>query len=806
MSHLWRVSRFALLLAALMITGAVIVKPVYAANTYVVNSTADSADGVCNAANCTLRDAIVAAEAHSGKDKIRFNIPGAGPHTITAASGLPAMEQPIDIDASTAESNTNCTTGTLHIVLDGAGAPENGLYVRGNSSIVRGLVLQNSMVLALQSVEKVKITCNFLGTDVTGTAATANPMGIYMSIASNNTIGGTNPGDRNLISGNFVSGMWIDDISSNNKVLGNLIGTDLAGTAAVPNDVGIYIASGTGNVIGGTAASARNVISGNASDGIYLLHPVTMGNKVQGNYIGVDKTGTAALENGGQGVRLDAVGPDNLIGGTAAGARNVISGNDGNGIFITNGSVDTLVQGNFIGTNADGDAAIPNEANGIHANSAFVMTIGGTAAGAGNVISGNPMSGITLQDSDDNLVQGNFIGTDATGTAAIPNMNQGGIFIWGGDDNTIGGTVAGARNIISGNDGNGVTILLNGTDNVVQGNYIGTDVTGMLDLGNSFSGVNVQQANGNMIGGTAAGAGNVISGNGSGIYINFASVNTVQNNIVGLSAHGALPMGSFSGGVMAGNGATVIANGNIISAHAFGMQVDTTPGSSLNADGAGNPNCIVGNDVGFQNDNSVAQDAENNWWGVSTGPNTAGSDTTAGTGAVDADPFVTTRPTNCAPYDVLVNGGMEIDVEPPPFDDRPDDWTFNNLAPTDMMDSVHHGGSASMKLDGDGANKKMMQTVNLSGLKGQTVRFTLWTNTLDVPTSGAFKVTVKITYAGGSSKSYTVNLPSGTNGWEESLPIQFTADKNFNKLQVTLTFDKANGTVWIDDAVLNVTP
>src|SRR5262249_19659932 len=129
-------------------------------------------------------------------------------------------------------------------------------------------------------------------------------------------------------------------------------------------------------------------------------------------------------------------------------------------------------------------------------------TIGGTAAGARNVISGNnPGVWFTCTSGSANLVEGNFIGTDVTGTAALGSGFAG--VDRRADDNTIGGTTAGARNVISGNLGDGVLILSGARKNLVQGNFIGTDVTGTKSLGsNSSNGVRIASSSSdNIIGG-----------------------------------------------------------------------------------------------------------------------------------------------------------------------------------------------------------------------------------------------------------------------------------------------------------------
>ena len=182
--------------------------------------------------------------------------------------------------------------------------------------------------------------------------------------------------------------------------------------------------------------------------------------------------------------------------------------------------------------------------------------IGGTNSGNGNVISGNAQDGIFLAGgAAGNLVQGNFLGLSAAGTNALPNGISG-ISLDGAVSNTIGGVVASARNVISGNTQNGVGILqLGDSGNVVLGNDIGTDVTGRNAVANTLAGVRIQGCS-NVIGGVVTGSGNLISGNGQqGVWLvgvnGSVSGNTVQGNLIGLDATGvnALPNGNAGVGI-----------------------------------------------------------------------------------------------------------------------------------------------------------------------------------------------------------------------------------------------------------------
>jgi titin len=203
-------------------------------------------------------------------------------------------------------------------------------------------------------------------------------------------------------------------------------------------------------------------------------------NTVQGNFMGTDPTGTVALGNLTHAININTNASGNIVGGTTAGTANVISGNQ-NGILLLTGANGNFVQGNFIGTNSAGAAAIAN-GNGIHVDGAPSNTIGGTAVGAGNVIAGNTFHGISIQNAaaTGNLIQGNFIGTNQTGVAIA---NGTGIRIQNAPNNTIGGTAAGARNTIAFNGGVGV--ILSGTaatGNAILGNSIGNNGGLGIDL------------------------------------------------------------------------------------------------------------------------------------------------------------------------------------------------------------------------------------------------------------------------------------------------------------------------------------
>jgi titin len=340
---------------------------------------------------------------------------------------------------------------------------------------------------------------------------------------------------------------------------GNYVGTDPTGKVAEGNFFGILVTNGpigpigAGNVVGGTTPQARNVISANSSgvgfDDGYL-------GQLQGNFIGTDSTGGSLLPNQFNGADLNC--PTVTIGGTLLGAGNVISGSENNVDIndITDGGIafDSLVQGNLIGTDVTGTRGLGfanSKGVGITSN-AYDMTIGGTTPAARNIISGNEYGVYIFDNSYLNIIQGNYIGTDITGSKPLGNGEQGYI---SGDKvttipailNTIGGSVPGAGNLISNNGGDGIEI--SGTSqvpdagpqfdgSVIQGNYIGTDVTGAVAMPNAGNGIYLNEgATNNTIGGIDPGSGNLIANNAvNGVLIDPATANPGQgiaNNTVG---------------------------------------------------------------------------------------------------------------------------------------------------------------------------------------------------------------------------------------------------------------------------------
>jgi hypothetical protein len=399
-----------------------------------------------------------------------------------------------------------------------------GYASRGGRNVISGNV--NDGILLGSSVTGDLVLGNYVGTNAAGSAAVANSGNGVEIFGTSNTVGGTSAVNRNLISGNAVNGIALGSSANNNVVLGNYIGTNASGGSALGNrGNGVEVLSSY-NTIGGTAAGSRNIISANAQDGV-LLDSSAFANTVLGNLLGTNVSGALALGNSSNGVEV--LGSFNTIGGTSYYARNIISGNLFNGVALDSGASYTALQGNFIGLTFGGAAALGNSGNGVEVDGVN-NTVGGAGSTARNVISGNFLDGVYIAHGASGVaVQGNYIGTNNAGTAALGNGT--GVEV-GANGTLVGGTSTLARNIISGNQGDGVDIDSGVSGAVVQGDYIGTDVTGSAALGNGAYGVNIA-GNHTLVGGSVAADANIIANNATaGVDVSAGSSNTVRRNSI----------------------------------------------------------------------------------------------------------------------------------------------------------------------------------------------------------------------------------------------------------------------------------
>ncbi len=544
-----------------------------------VTNTGDSGAG-------SLRDAIERANAATGADTILFNISGSGVQTIAPNTALPTIAEAVHINGSSQPGFTS--RPVIEIRGDSAGSGVSGFTIMGSGSVLQALTI-NRFTSSGVSITGSGATGNFLlgnyiGLDATGTAGLGNG-GDGVSItagASGNTIGGNSIGSGNVISGNSGDGIEINGaLSSGNVVAGNLVGLNAAGTATIGNiGNGIFLAAGTnGNRVGTNGdgvddANERNVVSGNAIgnsinaninlNGTALNR--TDNNVVAGNYVGTTADGMTALINPGRGIRINQgsfnrIGTDGSNDAFNLNERNVVAGHAGSAIAILN-ATDTVVAGNFVGLSQDGTVSLGNGIEGIDIAQSPSTRIGTNADGQAdaaeaNVIVGSGGAGILMRGGANNtIVAGNLVGINPSGVVAMANQDVG-ISIEG-SGNIIGGTLSVARNIISGNTGSG--ILITGAaamNNVVAGNYIGTDITGLLAKPNAEGILVTNGASSNTIGGNVAGSGNTISGNTlSGVLLSSSSGTVVMGNIIGLGSDGVTILSNSQSGIEVSGGST----------------------------------------------------------------------------------------------------------------------------------------------------------------------------------------------------------------------------------------------------------
>ncbi len=581
-----------LIQTALLVLSAAVLRFSAEAAEFTVTSTGDSGAG-------TLRQAILDANSSPGKDLISFNIPGSPPFTITPLTGLPNISDPVTINGSTQPGYAGLPL--VGLVGTSAGTA-SGLDILTSNTTVRALFINrfNGSGIQIQNAHNNVVAGCFIGTSPNGGAALGNLVaGLAILNGRNNRIGGTNATDRNLLSGN-QTGLWIGGLSATGNVAqGNIIGLDLSGAGKIPNaNNGVLIGS-PGNIVGGTDPAARNVISGNGQSGVYLNDAGASNNWIAGNFIGTTSDGVFGRSNHMDGVTIFRAA-HNLIGGSVPGAGNVISGNGERGLYLfttTNQLHRNRIEGNFIGTDVTGRTNLGNRFAGVGLTLGNDNIIGGTNPLARNLISGNGQSGVLIDsNSVANVVAGNYLGLDVTGTNALGNGFSG-VNVSGGASNVIGGVTEGARNVISGNAQNGV-FLSGGAGHTVAGNWIGTDWTGVLRRGNGNSGVRVESA-GHLIGGVTPLSRNVISGNtNSGVTLSGggASNNVIAGNFIGTGWLGLTGLGNSFYGVSLTNaprnflGTAEPGGGNLISGNA-------NSGVSLAGPGA-TGNSVRGNFIG----------------------------------------------------------------------------------------------------------------------------------------------------------------------------------------------------------------
>jgi CSLREA domain-containing protein len=388
---------------------------------------------------CTLRAAIQQANSNDGSDEITFDIVGTAPFSILPATGLPAVAGDVSIDAASQPGYS----GRPIVQVNGQLAPDgtSGIVLASGISTVRGLAIYGfpSHGILVQSGGN-GIESNYIGVDEGGIAlGNGNAgSGILVDNTPQNTLGGRSRDLGNLVSGNGLSGIHIrGQAATGNRVLGNLVGTDLDGQMPIRNaGSGVYLQDAPDNRV-----AEDNVISGNGEHGVFVDGSTASDNQIVGNLVGLNIDGGKAVPNGGDGIRVqDASGT--RIGAPDEGP-NVISGNQANGIAVLGEDVsDTIIQNNLIGPDATNT----------------------TITGTDGAPTGNVDHGIWILDAGNTL-----IGEEA------PLLTEA--------DPQAPPAETSLRNVIRGNQENGVTVDGEGFGNQIRGNAIYENEEMGIDLG-----------------------------------------------------------------------------------------------------------------------------------------------------------------------------------------------------------------------------------------------------------------------------------------------------------------------------------
>ena len=391
--------------------------------------TRDSGEG-------SLRWAIEQANQHQGPDSILFNIPvtdlgfDGSVWWIRPSVLLPAfVDDGIELRG---ESQTR-TVGNRNpygpeIGLNGNGILNFavGIDIRSSGNVVSGMILsgfgRDAVRISGDQVENNRIIMNYIGTDAAGADTLQNGRGVLIESARGNWIGGSGPLQGNLISGNQSGAVRI--VADSNSVMGNRIGTDRNGTEKLGNGFGIQIHNGSGNRIGGGLQGEGNLISGNETGGIVISGRNARCNTIQGNIIGTDIQGESALGDQQEGIWIGEGAGSNLIGGEMPGEGNLISGHEGYGITLTASGTDSnRVIGNLIGTDAGGDAGVPNLYGGVNLSNGTKNN----QIGPSNTIRFNLHGILVYSDSTlfNRITKNSISGNEATGINLIQGGNGG---------------------------------------------------------------------------------------------------------------------------------------------------------------------------------------------------------------------------------------------------------------------------------------------------------------------------------------------------------------------------------------------
>jgi len=536
----------------------------------IVNTTGDEpdinpGDGICDIGGapingrtpCTLRAAITEANLSQAEKLVTFDFPDSVIYTISPASELPEISREFNIVGTKVVTESGGHIPNIRIDGENAGGNSDGLTIsfgtvaNGRKCEIKNLIITNFArhgIYMSTTYENIIQNC-YIGTDPFGVEGLGNGgdgIHIYESFA--NQVGGEFSPLGNVISGNSGNGITITGDNANTNIIeNNLIGPKPDGLSALSNNLnGIFIKEDAHS-----NELKKNIISGNRNNGVRIQGNgvfETSDNKLTGNKIGTNINGTAGIPNSHSGVFIDNA-LTNVVGYDVPEDWNVISGNGQYGVLIEGQyGRGNQIAGNFIGTTTDGMNPLGNTLAGVFINGGRENHIGVTVnvpgTGLSNVISANKREGVLIQGptATENVVAGNLIGTKTGGLEKLGNWGSG-VVIESSSGNTIGGSSAIFRNIISGHGGVDGGVVIRGSasqNNKVQSNYIGLDINGINKIENLF-GVKIESGLANIIGGETPGTGNIISGNeAKGVEISHSSGNKIKGNIIGLDKNGQL--------------------------------------------------------------------------------------------------------------------------------------------------------------------------------------------------------------------------------------------------------------------------
>lgn len=464
----------------------------------------------------SLREAILAANLLPVGTMAQISFTVAG--SILLASDLPVISSHVIIDGTSAPGYV--AGGAPVVVLDCADQQGPRFELGSAESSLLGLSVGNAGGNGVTiNASGITLNGNYIGVDPTGAAFGNVGDGVYLAPNSHHNVIGVNPSGAsgavsNLISGNRGAGIRMIH-STYNTVVANRIGTNAGGSAAIPNlHGGIEMISGSDhNQIGGT--------------------------------VFVDsKTGIANNPTGTKGTVPEVYVVPPL--------GNLVSGNSRHGILIAGQSRFNMLNGNFVGTTADGDAAIGNGLDGVNITNADRNTLQGCKFNNNpfvyyNVLSGNGRNGLRISNSNNVVLQANFFGVGANNTTMVPNQLDG-ILVDGTSKNVQVGGVIPLGNVSAGNKQNGIEVR-DKVNGFITFNTFGGLLAFKGAAPNGRDGLLVTSTGGNNLART-----NVFSGNtGNGIELSGRATGvTVDPNIVGLTTNGRTKLSNGGHGLVIG--------------------------------------------------------------------------------------------------------------------------------------------------------------------------------------------------------------------------------------------------------------